>query len=85
MKAITLRNLPPELARYIREEAHRKRQSLNRTVISLLEQASGIVRPKAPSRHHDLDKYFGTLSREEADILEQSVQEQRRIDPDLWT
>lgn len=84
MKAITVRNLSPELARYIREEARKQGQSLNRTVISLLEQATGLVRPKKPRRYHDLDKYFGTMTKEDADLLDQSIKEQRQIDPEMW-
>ena len=40
MGAITVRNLPPDLARAIRQKAKRERTSLNRTVISLLEEAN---------------------------------------------
>ena len=35
MGAITVRNLPPELARVIRQKAKKEKASLNRTVISL--------------------------------------------------
>src|SRR5258706_3143134 len=38
MKAITLRNLPSELVEAVRKEAERNRTSVNKAVISLLEQ-----------------------------------------------
>ena len=38
MKAITLRNLPSELAEAVRKEAERNRTSVNKAVISLLER-----------------------------------------------
>ena len=44
MGAITVRNLPPELARVIRQKAKKEKASLNRTVISLLEKATGLVK-----------------------------------------
>jgi len=45
MKAITLRNLPPDLTKAVRREAERKRTSINKAVISLLE-SKGIFRRK---------------------------------------
>lgn len=85
MKAITVRNLSPELARFIRDEARRQGQSLNRTVIALLEQAAGLVRPTKPRRYHDLDKYIGTMTDEDAEIVMKAVEEQRQIEPEMWT
>ena len=41
LKAITLRNLPPELAAKIEHEAARNNASLNATVIRLLRQSVG--------------------------------------------
>jgi|GEM_PF-1968904 len=42
MKAITLRNLPPDLTKAVRREAERKRTSINKAVISLLESKADI-------------------------------------------
>ena len=41
MKAVTLRNLPPELARTILERARQKQTSANKAVIGLLEETLG--------------------------------------------
>ncbi len=85
MKAITLRNLPPELARVIRRKASEKGTSLNRVVISLLEERVGI-RGKKKERplHHDLDALAGSWTEEEASAFEKTLARQRTIDPDLW-
>ncbi len=48
MKAITLRNLPPELAEAVRKEAERKRTSVNKAVISLLERKAEGHKRKPP-------------------------------------
>jgi plasmid stability protein len=85
MKAITVRNLPPAVARTIRERASREGISTNRAVISLLEEATGRKRPRgSASLHHDLDALAGTWSREESVELERALREQRTIDPELW-
>lgn len=41
MKAVTLRNLPPELDRTIRERAKKKGVSVNKVVIGLLQDHLG--------------------------------------------
>ena len=46
MKAIILRNLPPDLAKAVRREAERKRRSINKAVISLLESKADIHRKR---------------------------------------
>ena len=85
MKAITLRNLPPEIARRIQEEAERMGISLNRAVILMLQRALGFDGPQKGKRaHHDLDRFAGTWSKQEAVKFEQGLSDQRRIDPELW-
>jgi hypothetical protein len=84
MSAITVRNLPPELARVIRQKAKRERTSLNRAVISLLEEATGLGKPRTEEVHTDLDRFFGCVSKEEAQELDQAIWEQRQIEPEMW-
>jgi hypothetical protein len=86
MKAITLRNLPPDLAKAVRREAERKRTSINKAVISLLEgKAEGHKRKKTrKSRHQELDALAGSWSKKEAAEFAKALAAQRPIDPDLW-
>ena len=79
-KPITLRNLPEPVARAVRERAAKYHISLNKAVIQILEQATGSQRP--PS--NELDRFFGTWTKEEADEFDRSLAEQRRIDPEMW-
>ena len=84
MGAITVRNLPPELARLIRQRAKRDKVSLNRVVINLLEEATGLGRRPREEVHTDLDRFFGCVSKEEAEELDHAIWEQRRIEPEMW-
>ncbi len=85
MSAITLRNLPPELARAIRQKAKKEGTSLNRAVIRLLEEATGLSGPNRRGiLHDDLDALAGSWSREEAVEFDRFLREHRRIDPELW-
>lgn len=84
MKAITLRNLPPKLTRYLEEEATANRSSLNKTVIRLLLKATGLGEDAKQAEFHDLDDLAGTWSDAEADAFDKSLAEQRHIDPEVW-
>ena len=85
MKAITLRNIPPEVARAIRRKAETERTSLNRAVVSLLEERLGAAgRKRNKIRHGDLDFLAGSWTRQEARAFDKALAEQRVIDPDLW-
>jgi hypothetical protein len=81
---ITLRSLPPHLVRAIRQRARERGLSLNKTVISMLEESLAGPERKSRRPYHDLDHLFGTWTPEEADAFEADLKEQRRIDPDLW-
>lgn len=84
MKAITLRNLPPELERAIHKKAREKKLSLNKAVLALLEETAGRQNSKHKVRYHELDPLCGSWSKEEADQFDRALVEQRRIDLKLW-
>ncbi len=85
MKAITLRNLPPELAKRIEEESAQRGTSLNKTIIRLLEEA--LLRSKSGKKevlHHDLDSLAGSWSETDADEFDHHLRSDRTIDEELW-
>src|SRR5574337_1652984 len=83
MKAITLRNLPPELTRIIRQKADEQHASINKVVISLLEKSVGVRRKKGEvTLHHDLDALAGTWTREEAAAFNRAPHRRRDHPPD---
>lgn len=87
MRTITLRKLPPELESRVEDKARELGLSLNKTVIRLLED---LLLPGRRSvlgsgrRYGDLDHLAGAWSPEEGAEFEHALQEQRRIDPELW-
>ena len=86
MKAITLRNLPKELALRIARVARERGISLNRAVIDMLQAAGGSpAAPRPPVAHRDLDALFGVWSPEDLDGFNASLASQRGIDPGIWT
>jgi len=83
-KAITLRGVPPDVARVIRRKADETGESVNRVVIKLLEEGAGVGKKRKRVLHHDLDGLIGAWSREEARSFDRALEHQRKIDPELW-
>lgn len=84
MNPITVRNLPPAVAKAVKEKARNEKLSLNKAVVRLLEEATGTGTMTRRVVHHDLDRFFGTWTREEADAFDEALAEQRQIDPEMW-
>lgn len=85
MKAITLRNIPPRLARAIEKTAARSGLSLNKAVIRLLEEGLGLDDGlRKPHLYDDLDELAGSWTAEEAAEFDEALRGMRTIDPELW-
>jgi len=84
VSAITVRNLPPKVAKAIREKARKERLSMNKAVIKLLEEATGATQETRKVVHHDLDHMAGTWSQAEYEEFMEALREQRQIDPEMW-
>ena len=86
MKAITLRNLPPEIEKIVRKEADRQHTSINKAVISLLERRSKSHKKTKPgiTEYDDLDSLAGSWTKKEASEFNKALAAQRTIDPELW-
>ena len=83
--ALTLRGIPEPVEAAIRARAQRDRTSLNKAVISLLEEAvAQSPAALAGPPYHDLDEFFGSWSAKEADQFDASLREQRKIDEADW-
>ncbi len=82
MKAITLRNIPPDLSQKIEQEAARTNTSLNATVIRLLQEAIGPTDGRSKKR--DLSSFAGTWTKEEAEEFDRNIADVNRIDLEMW-
>ena len=81
MKTMTIRNVTTELAAALDAEKHRRGESLNRTVIALIEESLGV---SGHSRSNGLHQLAGTWSEEEYRHFEDAVAPLTKIDGDLW-
>ena len=84
MKAITLRNIPADVARAVERRASRESQSLNKAVLELVAEGAGLKNRARKVRHTDLDSLFGTWSKKQADAFDRQLRELRTVDPEVW-
>jgi hypothetical protein len=82
MRHLTIRNVPPELARRLEEEKVERGRSLNQTVLELLSQALG-VRGRG-RRSNGLAALGGTWSAEQVAQLESALGFTEELDEELW-
>ncbi|MBI3926106.1 MAG: hypothetical protein HY319_11235 [Armatimonadetes bacterium] len=82
MKHLTLRNIPSELAEALQQEKHRRRQSLNQTVLDLLRQSLGLATRSA--RSNGLAELAGNWSEEEFREFSQAIAPTEEIDEEMW-
>jgi hypothetical protein len=76
---ISLRNLPPEVEKAIRDTSRREGISLNRATIRLLETAL-----RKPAKNTDFDEFCGVWSKAEADRFDAALIHMRQIDAADW-
>ena len=88
-KQLTVRGVDSQLERTLRAEARRRGLSVNRTVLGLLAEVTGLAgdaRAAAESsgRWTDLDHLAGTWSADEADAFDRQLGATRALDAELW-
>lgn len=86
MKQITIRGIPKDVEKVVKQEAARKKTSINKALVSLLEKAAGTSggERKGPVLYHDLDHFAGLWAKEEAAVFDKALDAQRKVDEDLW-
>ena len=77
-RQITVRNPSPELTRRLKAIAEARGQSLNTTILELLQEAVGIN-----GRRERLQRY-ATWTQQDYEEFESAQALQRTIDEDLW-
>lgn len=77
-KQITIRHPSPELAERLRAVARERGQSLNATVLSLLEEAVGL-----DARERWLERW-ATWTEADRSEFDEALQVQRDVDWELW-
>ncbi|MBI1297944.1 antitoxin [bacterium] len=85
MTQLTVRGIDAKLHQYLKQEAERRGESVNRYVLSLLRNAAGDEsNTQKTLRHHDLDHLAGTWSEDEFEAFDRQLAAQRTIDEEIW-
>ena len=79
-KQYTIRSIPADMDRSLREQARREGRSLNEVVLETLRRGFGLDGRRRV--YDDLDDLFGAMKPDLG--LEKRLEEQRQIDPRLW-
>ena len=77
----TLRKIPAELDRALREEAKEQHKSLNQIAIETLQRAVGVA-GEEPVKRRDLTDVVGTWTADP--LIDAALEDQRRVDPESW-
>ncbi len=86
MKNITIRGIDEALEQALKTTAKKESRSINQLVLEMLKERFGSTKVTHHTRrHHDLDDLFGRWSAEEYERIQGAVDEQRKIDPELWS
>ncbi len=81
---LTIRTIGSRLRAALEQEAARRGQSLNKTVLALLGERLGLADSTTSITHDDLDELAGTWSKAEASRFDEALQAQRQVDAKLW-
>ena len=76
----TLRRIPKQLDAAIRRRARREGKTLNQVTLEALAEGLGLL--EEPTKRRSVDDLVG--ARRKDPELEAALEDQRRIDPELW-
>ena len=86
MKAITIRGIEPEVAEKLKHSAALQGKSANRLLLEMIYRELGVENEKKYSRcYSDLDELFGQWNNEEFQEISKTIEQERQIDPELWS
>jgi len=86
MKAITLRGIDPETSEKLKQEAQKQGKSTNKLILEMIRKELGLEKEKKYSRKYsDLDDLFGRWTEDEFRAITSKIEQERRIDPELWS
>lgn len=77
----TLRNIPADLDHALREVATTQHKSLNKVAVEALRRGIGLAK-EGPRKRRDLTDIMGTWQADSQ--VDAALEDQRRIDPEMW-
>lgn len=81
---IHLRNVDQLMMQRLKQEAKARNLSVNQLILILLKKDLGLSHKQIKFVHHDLDKFAGTWSKQEAKEFLKHIEDFEKIDEDIW-
>jgi len=77
--------LDDNLYNKIKKQAKLKSTSMNKFILSIIETDLGFTKKmKKPKKYTDLDNLSGKWNKEDYNLILKNINEQRKIDRELW-
>jgi len=85
MKTLSIRGVDDRLAAMLKQEAASAHKSINQFVLEVLRERLGVDKKrKLTAEFNDLDHLFDTWSKEEYMRIQGKIDDERRVDNELW-
>jgi len=85
MKALTIRDIEPNVAKKLKQTAAEQNKSMNQLVLEFIKKYLGLEKNKLYTRKYDdLDQLFGCWEEDEFNLIQNRIDQERKIDQDLW-
>jgi ribosomal protein S24E len=85
VKAITIRGIDSSVFSKLKQVAMNEKKSVNQLVLDMIKQNIGMQkRKKYTKKYNDLDHLFGIWTDTEFDKIQGIIDDQRKIDRELW-
>ena len=85
MGSISIRNVDGQLAQKLKKQAKASKKSVNQLVLDILKRHLGLEKEKRYTRpHDDLDMLFGRWSEGDFKRIQGKIDDERKIDQELW-
>lgn len=85
MKAIAIRGKDSSVSSKLKQVAKNEKKSVNQLVLDMIKQNVGMQKKKKyTKKYNDLDHLFGIWTDTEFDKIQGIIDDQRKIDRELW-
>ena len=84
MTQITIRGMKPEVEQKVRDMAKKSGYSLNRVILNMIYQHTGLKKRDTKPQADSLKKLAGGWSQKDASRFMQSIKSCSQIDEEMW-
>ena len=82
---MTIRGIDPQLAEKLAKTAKEQGTSANQFILDIIRTHLGLRKKKRhTAEYHDLDNLFGKWREDEFRKIQGKIDEERRVDQELW-